>query len=188
MKTSMSMLRVVCCWCLCLSLCTMGLAKETITQSGVVKPATQEQLTQEKNKDRVAAKLNAAGPAEVKVKPNPKTLLEVKLAEPTRSSVQEPKAIVKSMPKALGKKMPKTIVTSVDRGQKVKEAAVLNSKLQLRETAVVNSKVGYDEKLQFKNKLQLSDKLHLSKKVALGNKIELRDAGEKINSAGAYRY
>ena len=92
------------------------------------------------------------------------------------------------MPKALGKKMPKTIVTSVDRGQKVKEAAVLNSKLQLRETAVVNSKVGYDEKLQFKNKLQLSDKLHLSKKVALGNKIELRDAGEKINSAGAYRF
>ena len=37
MKTYKSMLSVVCCWCLCLSLCTVAFAKEAVTQDEVLK-------------------------------------------------------------------------------------------------------------------------------------------------------
>ena len=48
MKTSMSMLRVVCCWCLCLSLCSFSLAenstKEKPVENQPVHPETQMQM------------------------------------------------------------------------------------------------------------------------------------------------
>ena len=51
MKTSMSMLRVVCCWCLCLSLCSLSLAENTTTEKPVVE---QPELTQNADAVKIA--------------------------------------------------------------------------------------------------------------------------------------
>ena len=62
MKTYKSMLSVVCCWCLCLSLCTMAFAKEAMTQKEILRPAievmesndekAQEKIALEKKRDK----------------------------------------------------------------------------------------------------------------------------------------
>ena len=62
MKTYKSMLSVVCCWCLCLSLCTMAFAKEAMTQKEILRPAievmesndekAQEKIALEKQKEK----------------------------------------------------------------------------------------------------------------------------------------
>ena len=47
MKTYKSMLSVVCCWCLCLSLCTVAFAKEAVTQEEVLSPTVELQENDE---------------------------------------------------------------------------------------------------------------------------------------------
>ena len=69
MKTFKSMLSVVCCWCLCLSLCSVTLAKEVVTQEELLNTTleqidklTPEQkiaLQKQKDKEIYDAKIEA---------------------------------------------------------------------------------------------------------------------------------
>ena len=45
MKTYKGMLSVVCCWCLCLSLCSFSLAETTTDKPVVEKPAITQKIT-----------------------------------------------------------------------------------------------------------------------------------------------
>ena len=68
MKTYKSMLSVVCCWCLCLSLCSFSFAENTSAEKpSEVDPALQQQqisnqeiaLQKQKEKEKAAAKAHA---------------------------------------------------------------------------------------------------------------------------------